>query len=141
MNLQEQLNRIQEMMGLSKYVFSPDYYLEDFYFMDGNEMYDENRALKLIKKEIEYVKNITYPLKVFRGINTKHPQENYSNQHWTTKPEIAESFGDKIFVGLLLDEKPIDFEQTIRTRVMNPYEYEITIPNFNDVKIIDVYNK
>jgi len=138
MNLQETIRRIlREELD----VYDPNYYLEDFYVMDFmDEMYDEEEALILIQKQINYVKNIKYPIKVYRGINTKNPKDDYSGEHWSTDIRIAEGFGNKIFVGLILNQDSIDIEQTIRTRVMNPFEYEITIPNFEDVEIIDIYN-
>jgi len=138
MNLQETIRRIlREELD----VYDPNYYLEDFYVMDFmDEMYDEEEALILIQKQINYVKNIKYPIKVYRGINTKNPKDDYSGEHWSTDIRVAEGFGNKIFVGLILNQDSIDIEQTIRTRVMNPFEYEITIPNFEDVEIIDIYN-
>ena len=83
--------------------------------------------------------NIQYPLKVYRGINTINPDEDYAGASWTTDIRVAEGFGDKIYVGLIPNQNTIEVEQTIRTRVMNPYEYEIYVPNFDDVKIIDTY--
>lgn len=122
-------------------IYNSENYLEDFYAMDFmEEMYNEEEALRLIQKQIDYVQDIKYPLKVYRGIDIKNPQEDYSGVHWTTDFRVAEGFGDKIFVGLITNQDSIDIEQTIRTRVMNPYEYEITVPNFDDVKILDIYN-
>jgi len=137
MKLQESIRRIlREELD----VYDPNYYLEDFYVMDFmDEMYDEEEALILIQKQINYVKNIKYPIKVYRGINTKNPKDDYSGEHWSTDIRVAEGFGNKIFVGLILNQDSIDIEQTIRTRVMNPFEYEITISNFENVEIIDIY--
>jgi len=137
MKLQESIRRIlREELD----VYDPNYYLEDFYVMDFmDEMYDEEEALILIQKQINYVKNIKYPIKVYRGINTKNPKDDYSGEHWSTDIRVAEGFGNKIFVGLILNHFSIDIEQTIRTRVMNPFEYEITISNFENVEIIDIY--
>ena len=144
MNLQEQISRIQEMMGVineSEYnfIYDPDYYLDDFYAMDGMDYYNEEQALEKIQKVIDYVLNIKYPIKVYRGIDTINPNENFEGASWTTDVRVAEGFGNKIYVGLILNQEAIDVEQTIRTRVMNPYEYEIYVPNFEDVEIIDTY--
>lgn len=120
---------------------TPDYYLDDFYAMDGMDFYNEDQAKEKIQSVIDYVLNIQYPLKVYRGINTINPDEDYAGASWTTDVRVAEGFGDKIYVGLIPNQNTIEVEQTIRTRVMNPYEYEIYVPNFEDVKIIDTYKK
>ena len=125
-------------MGLND-IYNPVHYLDDFYTMDGMEEYTEEQALDKIQKVIDYVLNIDYPIKVYRGINTITPEDNYIGSSWTTDPRVSEGFGNKIYIGLVPNQEVIDVEQTIRTRVMNPYEYEIYIPNFNDVKIIDEY--
>lgn len=120
-------------------ILTPDYYLDDFYAMDGMDFYTEEQALNMIQKVIDYVLNIKYPIKVYRGINTINPVENYEGASWSTDVRVSEGFGNKIFVGLIPNQDVIDVEQTIRTRVMNPYEYEIYVPNFDDVQIIDTY--
>jgi len=80
-------------------------------------------------------------LKVYRGIDTINSDDDYEGASWSTDIRVAEGFGDKIFVGLIPNESVIDIEQTIRTRVMNSYEYEIYVPNFDDMEIIDTYYK
>jgi hypothetical protein len=120
---------------------TPDYYLDDFYAMDGMDFYNEDQAKEKIQRVIDYVLNIQYPLRVYRGINTINPDEDYAGASWTTDVRVAEGFGNKIYVGLIPNQNTIDVEQTIRTRVMNPYEYEIYLPNFDDVKIINTYEK
>lgn len=120
---------------------TPDYYLDDFYAMDGMDYYNEDQAKEKIQKVIDYVLNIQYPLKVYRGINTINPKEDYEGASWTTDVRVAEGFGNKIYVGLIPNQNTIDVEQTIRTRVMNPYEYEIYVPNFDDIEIINTYEK
>lgn len=120
-------------------ILTPDYYLDDFYAMDGMDFYTEEQALNMIQEVIDYVLNIKYPIKVYRGIDTINPDEDYVGASWSTDVRVAEGFGNKIFVGLIPNQDVIDVEQTIRTRVMNPYEYEIYVPNFDDVQIIDTY--
>jgi len=80
-------------------------------------------------------------VKTWGGEGTINPDEDYAGASWTTDVRVAEGFGDKIYVGLIPNQNTIEVEQTIRTRVMNPYEYEIYVPNFDDVKIIDTYEK
>ena len=120
---------------------SPDHYIDDFYSMDGMEYYNEDQAIEKILSVIDYVINIKFPLKVYRGINTINQKEEYEGASWTADVRVAEGFGNKIYIGSILSKNAIDIEQTIRTRVMNPYEYEIYIPNFCDVKIIDTYER
>lgn len=128
--------------SLDDVILTPDYYLDDFYSIDYNDdVYSEEQAINEIQKVINYVLNIKYPIKVYRGINTFNPDENYDGGSWSERKEVSESFGNKIFVGLIPNQDVIDVEQTIRTRVMNPYEYEIYVPNFDDVQIIDTYEK
>lgn len=127
--------------NLSTHVFDPNNYLEDFYAMDFNDEYDETKALLIIQKIIDGVKSIKYPITVYRGLNTKSPKENYGGSHWSTDKHVAESFGDKIYIGVIPNSSVVDIEQTIRTRVMNPRENEINVPDSNDVKIIDSYQK
>jgi hypothetical protein len=133
--LNEWLNDTNEL------IYQPDYYIDDFYAMDGMDFYDEEQALQKIQKVIDYVKNIKYPLKVYRGIDTINPDDNYEGTSWTTDIRVAEGFGNNICEGLIPNENVIDIEQTIRTRVMNPYEYEIYVPNFDDVEILNTYDK
>ena len=123
-------------------ILTPYYYLDDFYSIDYNDdVYSEEQAINEIQKVIDYVLNLKYPIKVYRGINTINPDDNYDGGSWSERKEVSESFGNKIYVGLILNKNVIDVEQTIRTRVMNPYEYEIYLPNFDDVEIIDTYEK
>lgn len=128
-------------------IFSPEYYLEDLYVIDYNdELYptDED-GIKFIESVIDDIVGLVYPFVVYRGINTKSGKdmraEDYDNTHWTTDKKVAEGFGDKIFVGLVSSPDIIDFEDTIRHRVMNPNEKEIWINNFDDVKLINTYYK
>ena len=109
--------------------------------MDGVDFYTEDRAKEKIQTVIDYVLNIQYPLKVYRGINTINPSKDYEGASWTTEVQVAEGFGNKIYVGLIPNQNVIDVEQTIRTRTMNPYEFEIYVPNFEDVEIINIYEK
>lgn len=109
--------------------------------MDGMDYYNDEQAIEKIQEVIDYVLNIKYPLKVYRGINIINPDEDYEGASWTTDIRVSEGFGNKIYVGLIPNQNAIDVEQTIRTRVMNPYEYEIYVPSLEDVQIIDTYEK
>lgn len=127
--------------NLNTHVFDPNNYLDDFYAMDFNDEYDETKALHFIQRIIDDVRSINYPITVYRGLNTKVPKENYGGSHWSIDKHVAESFGDTIYIGVIPNSNSVDIEQTIRTRVMNPHENEINVPDSNDVKIIDTYKK
>ena len=128
--------------SINNHTLTPEYYLDDFYAVDFNEDdYNEEQALKEIQKVIDYVLSLKYPIKVYRGIDTINPMENYGGGSWSEKLEVAESFGNKIYVGIIPNKDVVDIEQTIRTRIMNEFEYEIYVPNFDYVKIIDTYEK
>ena len=118
-------------------VWTLEYYLDDFYAVDFNE----EQALKEIQKVIDYVLSLKYPIKVYRGIDTINPMKNYGGGSWSEKLEVAESFGNKIYIGIIPNKYVVDIEQTIRTRIMNEFEYEIYVPNFDNVKMIDTYEK
>lgn len=121
---------------------TPEYYLDDFYEINFNEeTYDEEESLIKIQETIDYVLNIKYPLEIYRGINTINSDEDFDGSSWTTDFRIAEGFGNKIYVGFISGVGMIDVEQTIRTRIMNPFEYEIHVPNFKDVRITKTYEK
>ena len=122
----EPLNNIQQ----------PEYYLDDFYAMDYNDEVDENSALQYIQSVINQVKNLKFPITVYRGINTKRQTERgYENSSWSLDKKVAQGFGDKLLIGIIPRKDVIDLEQTIRTRVMNPGENEIYIPNSEGVII------
>lgn len=127
--------------NINNEILTPNYYLDDFYSIDFNDEYSEEQAKIKIQEVIDYVLNLKYPIKVYRGLNTIKPSEYYGGGSWSERKEVSEVFGNKIYVGLIPNKNVIDVEQTIRTRVMNPYEYEIYVPNFDDVEIIDTYEK
>lgn len=122
-------------------IYNPKNYLEDFYVVDFNDEVEESKALEEIQAEIDYVRNLDLPIKIYRGINTITPDEYYDGSSWSTDKHVAESFGNKIYVGLVKSLKDIDIEQTIRTRIINEFEREIYIPDFNSVEILEVYEK
>lgn len=96
--------------------------------------------IRVIIGEVKKIKN-KFPLYVYRGVRTKFPKSNYENSCWTLNKKIAESFGDKIFLGFIRDSKIVDWEQTIRARVLFPREEEIYIPNSVGVEILECYKK
>ena len=149
MNLQEQISRIQEMMGVineseHNYIYDPNHYLEDlkFFYSDVNHYEPEEETLEKIQMSIDEVKEIknSLPLRIYRGIDTEHPQNSdHNNSCWSTDKRVSERFGDKVIVGIISDPKYIDWEETIRTRTMFPQEKEINIPNSEGVEIVDTY--
>jgi len=122
-------------------LFTPEYYLDDLYsdnFM--KVIYKEDEILTQIKKEINFIKNIKFPLKVYRGVGNVKEYSDNQGDSWTTDFSVAGFFGDKIFVGLVKNIESIDIEKTIIARVKNPRENEINIPNFDSIDIIETIN-
>jgi hypothetical protein len=134
--------------------FDSELYLDDYLGSDFYDIYEEdieeNPELEKtvysdINTEIEYVKNLQYPIQVWRGLPKKDvPNLNeyplYEDELgcWTTDRRIATGFGEVIYEGLILSEDNVDLEQTIRTRVMNPDEKEITVNDSHKVEIVNI---
>jgi len=127
---------IRETIEYIGQINQPEYYLDDFYAIDYNSDVDESSAIQFIQSIINQVNNFTFPLIVYRGINTKSPNERgYENSSWSLDKKVAQGFGDKLLIGIIPNKNIIDLEQTIRTRVMNPGENEIYVPNSEGVII------
>lgn len=121
----------------NKNIFDASYYLDDFYAMDFNNEKTEQNAVEIIQKVIDQVRGFKYPMTVYRAIDTRSGRDlDFENSSWSQKKEVAKGFGDKLFTGIIPSESIIDLEQTIRTRVMNPGEYEIYVPNSIGVEIV-----
>lgn len=116
-------------------IYNPDYYLDDFYSMDFNNEIIETKALSIIQGVIDEVKNFKYPMTVYRGINSHKQKEGYENSSWSRQKQVAQGFGDKLSIGIVPNSNIVDIEQTIRTRIMNPGEDEIYIPDSNGITI------
>ena len=140
MKLMKILREIQDQN-----ILNPDYYLADFQaidFQDEDEIPTE-KALDIIQSEINLVTQWDYPIKVYRAIDVKGGEweSDWDNNSWSTRKEVAEGFGDLIWVAMIPNESFVDVEQTIRTRVMNDGEYEINVKDekWKDLEIVDKY--
>lgn len=135
-------------------VYDANNYVDDYLTNDEYEIYEEdlennpsliNKILSDIQKEVDYVKNLEYPIKVYRGLPLGKKQdypffeEDYGC--WSTNKNIATGFGDIIYTGLIENEKDVDIEQTIRTRILNSGEKEINVHDSHSVKIINIEHK
>lgn len=135
-------------------VFDANNYIDDYLQNDEYEIYEEdleddptllNKILIDIQYEIDYVKNLKYPITVYRGLplNKIQPYPYYKEDEgcWTTNKNIASGFGNIIYTGLIESENIIDIEQTIRTRILNSGEEEINVYDSQQVKIINIEEK
>lgn len=95
-----------------------EYFTDSYYDSDGNTGKNIKQAKKDIQSVINFVLNLKYPLRVYRGIDEKKTLEDYDNNSWSLTPLIAKSFGTKIYTGLIPNEEIVDLEQTIRTRIL-----------------------
>lgn len=130
-------------------------YIDEYLFSDGYEIYEEDleedpslidKILQDIQYEIDNFKAIEYPVHVYRGLEIHSSSDEYPQYKddlgcWSTKYEVAASFGNKIFHGIIYSIEEVDIEQTIRTRVLNNHEDEINVKDSTKVKIIDVINR
>ena len=132
---------MMDIMKESKYniIYDPNHYLDEWFVTNQEEPGDDAlREIQMIIDDVKKIKN-SLPIKIYRGINTKYPKSDYDNSCWSTDKKISEYFGDTVFVGIISDDKYVDWEETIRARVLLPYEQEINIPESEGVEIIDTY--
>jgi len=132
--------------------FDPNMYVDEYLSSDFHEIYEDdikdnpelmNKVITYIQEEINNVKNIKYPIEVWRGLpiddsSNDYPTHDEDSGCWSTIYDIATGFGNKIYHGLIESEDLIDLEQTIRTRILNPGEGEINVKDSKGVKILDV---
>lgn len=101
---------------------------------------------------INEVKNLKFPLRIYRGIATSNETPNilaepYSsvgeNISWTTNKYVAEKFGNIIYTGIIKTADDINLKYTIQRRIMHKPldEDEIVMKNNNLIKNIEIFKK
>ena len=134
--------------------FNPHNYIYDYYATDFYEIYEDDvknnpelidKVISDIQIEIDYVKNIKYPIEIWRALplddnSNKYPYHEDDSGCWTTNRDIATGFGNKIFHGLIESSDNVDLEQTIRTRILNSGEKEFNVKDSTKVKILNINN-
>jgi len=108
--------------------------------MDSYEEY----GIETIESIIDEVKNLKFPLRIYRGISTsdikgKHDLINnpeYDNISWSTSRYVAEGFGNVVYTGIVENMDDINLEYTIYRRVLHKplYENEIVMKDNGLIK-------
>lgn len=113
---------------------------------DEDEESYEEYGIDRIQSIIDEVKELEFPLRIYRGISTpdikgKHDLINnpeYDNISWSTSRYVAEAFGNVIYTGIVENMVDINLEYTIYRRVLHKplYENEIVMKDNKLIKNI-----
>jgi hypothetical protein len=120
--------------------------------MDSYYEYGVGGEYPTIQMIIEEVKNLKFPLRIYRGISTSDKNPNIltephsvigENISWTTSRYVAEGFGSLVYTGIVESADDIDLEYTIQRRIMHKpiNEKEIIMKNNNLIKNIEIFKK
>ena len=103
---------------------NPDY--KDAWLNHGGgndeDTWEEYNGLGNIKRHIEKIKSLKFPLKIYRGLNIEKPEdfiqsgnlENLDGTSWTTDLDMAKKFSQgKYVVTAILQKDNIDWKRTI----------------------------
>ncbi|MGA1048772.1 MAG: hypothetical protein ACO3UU_12250 [Minisyncoccia bacterium] len=147
MNLQESIRRILREETKGYKIFNPHnpIYMEAWLNIGDEdiETYEEY-GIDRLESIINEVKELEFPLRVYRGINTqdikgKHNLINnpkYDNISWSTSRYVAEGFGNVVYTGIVESVDDINLEYTIYRRVLHKplYENEIVMKDNELIK-------
>jgi len=120
--------------------------------MDSYYEYGIGGEHPTIQVIINEVKNLKFPLRIYRGISTSNKNTNIlaephsslgENISWTTSRYVAEKFGNLIYTGIIKSIDDIDLEYTIQRRIMHKPldEKEIIMKDNNLIKNIEILKK
>jgi len=120
--------------------------------MDSYYEYGIGGEHPTIQVIINEVKNLKFPLRIYRGISTSNKNANIlaephsslgENISWTTSRYVAEKFGNLIYTGIIKSIDDIDLEYTIQRRIMHKPldEKEIIMKDNNLIKNIEILKK
>jgi len=108
--------------------------------MDSYEEY----GIETIERIIDEVKNLEFPLRIYRGIRTSdingiHDLINnpkYDNISWSTSKHVSKGFGNVVYTGIVENMDDINLEYTIYRRVLHKPldENEIVMKDNNLIK-------
>ena len=87
----------------------------------------EDYGIDRIQSIIDEVKELEFPLRIYRGIDTsdikgKHDlvsNPKYDNVSWSTSRYVAEGFGNVVYTGIVENMDDINLEYTIYRRVLH----------------------
>ena len=104
----------------------------------------EDYGVDSIQHIIDEVKELEFPLRIYRGISTSdikgvHDLVNnpeYDNTSWSTSRYVAEGFGNVVYTGIVENMDDINLEYTIYRRVLHKplYENEIVMKDNKLIK-------
>lgn len=120
--------------------------------MDSYYEYGIGGEHPTIQRIIDEIKNLKFPLRIYRGISTSDKNPNIlakphssvgENISWTTSRYVAEGFGDLVYTGIVESIDDVDLEYTIQRRIMHKPldEKEIIMKDNNLIKNIEIFKK
>ena len=158
MNLSESYKkRLRELAGVKKYDWqdpnNPEY-LDAWLGVGDEDMesYYEYGLAETIPSKINEIKELKFPLRIYRGINWfKDAEPNmlgkpYSNDvefqenmSWTESLDVAKGFGNIIYTGIVEFPDDIDLEYTVKRRILHKPldELEIVMKDNKLIKNIE----
>jgi len=129
MNLQENIRRVLRE-ELNNETFNPhnEMYLDAWLNVGDEDMESyEDYGIDSIGRIIDEVKELKFPLRIYRGINTldKQGKHNlvddlkYDNVSWSTSRYVSEEFGNVIYTGIVDSTDDINLDYTIYRRILH----------------------
>ena len=115
---------------LNNETFNPhnEMYLDAWLNVGDEDMESyEDYGIDSIGRIIDEVKELKFPLRIYRGINTldKQGKHNlvddlkYDNVSWSTSRYVSEEFGNVIYTGIVDSADDINLDYTIYRRILH----------------------
>jgi len=115
---------------LNNETFNPhnEMYLDAWLNVGDEDMESyEDYGIDSIGRIIDEVKELKFPLRIYRGINTldKQGKHNlvddlkYDNVSWSTSRYVSEKFGNIVYTGIIDSADDIDLDYTIYRRILH----------------------
>ena len=128
-NLQESIRRVLRE-EINNETFNPhnENYLDAWLGVGDEDMESyEDYGINTIGRIIDEVKELKFPLRIYRGINTldKQGKHNlvddlkYDNVSWSTSRYVSEKFGNIVYTGIVDSIDDIDLDYTIYRRILH----------------------
>ena len=127
--IQEQIKRVLRE-EINNETFNPhnENYLDAWLGVGDEDMESyEDYGINTIGRIIDEVKELKFPLRIYRGINTldKQGKHNlvddikYDNVSWSTSRYVSEKFGNIVYTGIVDSIDDIDLDYTIYRRILH----------------------
>jgi hypothetical protein len=115
---------------LNNETFNPhnEMYLDAWLNVGDEDMESyEDYGIDSIGRIIDEVKELKFPLRIYRGINTldKQGKDNlvddlkYDNVSWSTSRYVSEEFGNVVYTGIVDSDDDINLDYTIYRRILH----------------------